>query len=139
MNSRLTRTVGAGCVFFILTSAGAQNSADPPNRRAGNSTFVKITPESLEFGTQPEGTITPPKIATLANTGISALTITDIVTSGIDFAQTNTCGKSLAPGANCAIQITFKPAITGPRVATLQILDSDLASPQSIVLSGTGR
>jgi hypothetical protein len=93
----------------------------------------------MDFGTQAVGTTTSAKTATLANTGTSILTITDIVTSGIDFAQTNTCGPNLAPGATCAIQITFKPAITGPRIATLQILDSDPASPQSIVLAGTGR
>ncbi len=139
MNSWLTQAVCAGCVFLSLAGARAQENVVQSNQRASKSTFIKITPGSVDFGTQSVGSITPPKTATLANTGSSTLTITDIVTSGIDFAQTNTCGQSLAAGATCAIQITFKPAITGPRIATLQILDSDPASPQSLVLNGTGR
>ncbi|MGA9039431.1 MAG: choice-of-anchor D domain-containing protein [Terriglobales bacterium] len=131
--------VCAGQVCLSLVGAGAQQTALQLDHRAGSSAFVKISPESLDFGAQPVGILAPPKTATLSNTGTTALTITDIVTSGIDFAQTNTCGPSLAPGATCSIQITFKPAVTGPRMATLQILDSDPASPQSIVLSGTGQ
>jgi|HubBroStandDraft_6_1064221.scaffolds.fasta_scaffold34997_3 hypothetical protein len=110
-----------------------------PKRQVGSSAFVKITPESLDFGSQSVGTATQPKTATLANTGTSTLTLTDIVTSGIDFSQTNDCGQNLAPGATCTIQVTFKPAVTGQRMATLQILDSDPASPQSMVLTGTGQ
>jgi hypothetical protein len=122
-----------------LVGAPAQESRNQRTALSGSSELVKITPESLDFGTRPVGSLTPPKTAVLANHGPKSLTITDIVTSGIDFAQTNTCGQSLAPGANCTIQITFKPAIPGPRIATVQILDSDPASPQSIVLNGTGR
>jgi hypothetical protein len=124
--------------FLFLTLAGAMAQTIPgqQNQPAGS---VKITPPSLDFGTRPVGSMTAPETATLANTGTTILKITDIVTSGIDFAQTNSCGQSLAPGATCTIQITFKPAITGPRVATLQVLDSDPSSPQYTVLNGTGK
>jgi HYDIN/CFA65/VesB family protein len=100
--------------FLFLTLAGAMAQTIPgqQNQPAGS---VKITPPSLDFGTRPVGSMTAPETATLANTGTTILKITDIVTSGIDFAQTNSCGQSLAPGATCTIQITFKPAITGPR------------------------
>jgi hypothetical protein len=139
LNARLIRVVGSGFMLVSLAGAPSQESPDPHAQRAGSSEFVKITPESLDFGSHPVGARTTPKTAMLANNGPKTLTITDIVTSGIDFAQTNTCGLSLAPGANCTIQITFKPAITGPRIATVQILDSDPASPQFIVLNGIGQ
>ncbi len=139
MNAWLTWAVFAGSVLLFSTRARAQANLVQPNRRVGTSASVKITPESLDFGTQSVGTATPPKTATLANKGTSALAITDIVTSGVDFAQTNHCGQSLAPGAACTIQITFKPAIPGQRMATLQILDSDPGSPQSILLTGEGQ
>jgi Transmembrane protein 131-like N-terminal len=139
LNAGLIRAVGIGFILMFLAGAPAQENPDQHPQPAGSSEFVKITPGSLDFGSQPVGALTAPKTATLANNGPKSLTITDIVTSGIDFAQTNTCGQSLAPGANCTIQITFKPAITGPRIATVQILDSDPASPQSIVLNGTGQ
>jgi hypothetical protein len=139
LKARFIRMVGAGFMLISLVGAPAQESRNQRTALSGSSELVKITPESLDFGTRPVGSLTPPKTAVLANHGPKSLTITDIVTSGIDFAQTNACGQSLAPGADCTIQITFKPAIPGPRIATVQILDSDPASPQSIVLNGTGR
>lgn len=139
MNSGLSCLVCGVLASLCLTGAAAQDGMIQPKRQVGSSAFVKITPESLDFGSQSVGTATQPKTATLANTGTSTLTLTDIVTSGIDFSQTNDCGQNLAPGATCTIQVTFKPAVTGQRMATLQILDSDPASPQSMVLTGTGQ
>jgi hypothetical protein len=135
VNPWLIRMVG-GLVFLSLAGTIAQTT---PGQQNQSAVLVKITPPSLDFGNQPVGSVTQPQTATLANTGMTPLKITDIITSGIDFAQTNTCGQSLAPGATCTIQITFKPAITGPRLATLQVLDSAPSSPQSIPLTGTGK
>jgi Abnormal spindle-like microcephaly-assoc'd, ASPM-SPD-2-Hydin len=131
--------IAAAWVWGSLAGATAQENAAPPNRPAASSGLVKLTPASLDFGDQAVGSIAPPKTATLANAGSTTLKITDIVTSGIDFSQSNDCGQNLMPGAACTIQITFRPAITGPRLATLQILDSDPSSPQSVVLNGAGR
>jgi hypothetical protein len=139
VNARRSWGVCAGYMAMLLAGASAQESAGQANQRAGSSAMIKIAPESWDFGDQAVGVVTAPKTATLTNAGPTILKITDIVTSGIDFAQTNTCGQSLAPGATCSIQITFKPAITGPRIATLQILDSEPGSPQSVVLAGTGK
>ena len=126
--------------FLFLAGARATESDDgPPNQLSAGPAWVKVRPESLDFGTQPVDTVSAPQTATLANTGPSVLTITDIIASGIDFKQTNTCGQNLPAGASCTIQVTFKPAITGPRMATLLILDSDPASPQSIGLNGIGQ
>jgi len=138
VHARLAWLVCAAFVF--LAAARATESDDgPPNQRSAEPARVKIRPESLDFGTQPVDTVSAPQTATLANTGPSVLTITDIIPSGIDFKQTNTCGQNLPAGASCTIQVTFKPAITGPRMATLLILDSDPASPQSIGLNGIGQ
>lgn len=137
LNWWLCWTVCAACLF--LPGAGAIESDGQPNQPPGRPGPLKITPESLDFGAQSVGAVSQPKTATLTNPGTLQLTITDIITSGIDFRQTNTCGQSLPPGASCTIQVTFKPAITGPRMATLLILDSDPASPQSIVLNGIGQ
>jgi HYDIN/CFA65/VesB family protein len=139
VRSWLTQAVGAGCVFLSMASARSQDDSAKPKQNAGGSTSIQITPRSLDFGTQAVGSLTQPKTATLVNSGVTVLKITDIITSGIDFSQTNACGDRLTPGASCAILVTFKPAIIGPRIATVQILDSDPGSPQSIILNGTGR
>jgi len=59
------------------------------------------------------------------------------------FAQTNNCGASVAAGAVCTFNVSFKPT-TATSVTSwsgffgsLVIYDSDPASPQTVLLSGT--
>jgi Abnormal spindle-like microcephaly-assoc'd, ASPM-SPD-2-Hydin/Beta-propeller repeat len=103
---------------------------------------VSVSPTSLSFVSQTQNTTSSAQTVTLTNAGSSALAITGIAFGGAnasDFAQTNTCGSSLAGGKNCTISVTFTPATTSSESATLQVNDSDATSPQSITLSGTGQ
>src|SRR5439155_725314 len=59
-------------------------------------------------------------------------------TNASAFAQTHTCGSSLAAGATCTIGVTFKPATTGAAAATLAVTDSATGSPQTAALTGAG-
>lgn len=76
---------------------------------------------------------------TLSDTGNADLDVADIIVSGIDFAESNTCGKSVGAGASCTVSVTFKPATTGPRMGTISVFTSDAKSPQLIPLNGTGK
>ena len=69
----------------------------------------------------------------------SNITMEQIITSGIDFSQKNDCGQTLAPGAQCTIQIFFRPAIPGLRNGNLDVMGSDPASPHFIALNGIGK
>jgi hypothetical protein len=80
---------------------------------------------------------TPAQKVTLINTGNATLSITSIVASG-DFAQTNTCGSSVAASGNCTISVTFKPTTTGTRTGAITITDNASNSPQSVTLTGNG-
>jgi hypothetical protein len=107
----------------------------------GTGTFVQLTPTKLNFGTQPVGTRSLAKKITLTNKGSSAVKITSITTTGIDagdFAETNTCGKSVASGASCFIKVTFKPLVKGKRTADVSVYDNGGGSPQQAGLIGTG-
>src|SRR5207253_3188850 len=55
-----------------------------------------------------------------------------------DFAQTNTCGASLAPGDTCTINVTFAPTAIGARTGALTLADDAADSPQQVTLSGSG-
>jgi hypothetical protein len=127
------------CIGLLLASAGAQDANTSTKYPGAIASVVKLEPESLDFGSHPVGTETAPKTISVTNTGKSTIYIADILTSGIDFNQTNNCVQSLAIGASCSIQVTFKPATTGERTATLHIDDSDLVSPQRITLTGIGQ
>jgi len=100
-----------------------------------------LSPTSLAFGNQSVGTTSTAQTATLSNTGNAALSITSLALTGTnasDFAQTNTCGSSVAASANCTISVTFKPAASGSRTASVSITDNASGSPQAVSLSGTG-
>jgi uncharacterized protein (DUF2141 family) len=100
-----------------------------------------VSPTSLTFATQVLGTSSLGQPVTLSNYGSMALKIISITIEGADqgdFAQTNTCGKSVAVGASCTISVTFKPTRIGTRTAKLSIADNAPDSPQTVSLSGTG-
>src|SRR5205823_3290218 len=83
-------------------------------------------------------------VVTLSNPSGTALTITSIGLTGTnpgDFGQTNNCPLSpstLAVNGTCTINVTFTPAATGPRIATLTVTDNASNSPQTAGVSGTG-
>ena len=97
--------------------------------------------QALAFGNQAVGTTSTPQKVTLNNAGASKLYLTSISISGVnpqDFAQTNTCGKSIGAGASCTISVTFTPMATGARSASVSIADNGGGSPQALALTGTG-
>ena len=110
---------------------------------SGGIPVAALSPTTLPaFANQTIATTSPVKTLTLSNTGTGPLGISGIVLAGAnpgDFAQSSTCGASLAAGANCAINVTFTPSAAGARAATLTISDNDALHPQFVVaLSGTG-
>jgi probable HAF family extracellular repeat protein len=145
---------GASCsisVTFKPTASGTRtaalsisdNAAGSPQKvtLSGIGTTAKLSPTSLSFGVVTIGTMSPTQTVTLTNVGTTTLTITGIAITGTnagDFAQTHTCGSSLAAGASCAISVTFKPTQIGTRTGTLSITDNAPGSPQTVSLSGTG-
>ena len=106
----------------------------------GTGTTAKFAPASLSFGDVATG-VSAAKTITLTNIGTTALSITAIAITGTnaaDFAQTHTCGASLAAGAKCTFSITFTPSVIGTRSASLSVTDSAAGSPQLIPLKGVG-
>jgi hypothetical protein len=107
----------------------------------GTGTDIQFTPASFNFGNQPVGTKSLPKKFTLTNKGGVAVSIAKISLIGAnapDFAETNTCGTSVAAGASCFITVTFTPSADGKRTADISVSDNGGGSPQTVALSGTG-
>jgi hypothetical protein len=120
----------------VVDNAGTQTSA-----LSGTGTAIKFNPASLTFPATAVGTSSSPMTDTLSNLGSTAITITSIViggTNSTDYTQTNNCGSSLAAKASCTITVTFTPTATGTRSANVTVTDSDVTSPQKLILSGTG-
>ena len=103
--------------------------------------WLRFRRRLLAFANQPLNTTSAAQTITLSNTGNATLTITSVSITGTnpgDFAQTKTCGTTLAAGANCTISVTFKPTVAAARSATISVTDNAGGSPQTVPLSGTG-
>ena len=136
-------------VTFSPTSRGARagtvvfsnNAADSPQTLnltgTGVSPVINLSPNTLTFPSEPVNTTAPTQTVSMSNSGVDASTITSITVSG-DYTQTNTCGTSLAAGANCTITVAFTPTLNGTRNATLSVLDNSAGTPHTVSLTGTG-
>ena len=120
---------GPGGAVLLLNAAGT------------NAPAALLSTASFNFGSVLVGQSSPAMTATLTYNASTALNITGITITGAqasDFSETNSCGTSLGGGLSCTITVTFTPAATGARSASLQIADNAFNTPQLISLSGTG-
>ncbi len=104
-------------------------------------TTVGFSSGSLVYAAQAGGTISPPQVVTITNTAATTLNLTSITLGGLnpgDFAQTNTCGNSVAAGATCTITVTFSPLGSGVRAGLVILTDNAVGYTQEIALTGTG-
>jgi hypothetical protein len=138
----------ASVASYTAALAVTDNASGSPHTVALSGTgtaapapVAVLTPSSFSFGSIVTGSSSSPQSATLSNTGNAALSISGISIGGSnasDFAETNTCGSSLAPGATCTIAVTFTPATAASLTATLSVADNASNSPQTVTLNGTG-
>ncbi|MGA3193907.1 MAG: Ig-like domain repeat protein [Terriglobales bacterium] len=99
-----------------------------------------VTPSSLAFGDETEGTIssTPQKVS-LSNTGDYQMTITSVTTSTNFNVWSNQCTAPVQPGASCDVYVVFAPVQLGALSGTLTFTDSAANNPQTAQLSGIGQ
>jgi hypothetical protein len=105
-------------------------------------TSVGLSTQILTFRSQAIDTASPPHTVIVTNIGTATLTITSITVRGTnvsDFHLMSHCGSSLAPGADCTLDIIFRPTTATFETAQLIITDSAFGGKQSVYLKGTGR
>jgi hypothetical protein len=110
----------------------------------GTATDISLSTAAFAFGGHNVGTASAAQTVTVTNIGTA---VVDFTGSGItiagpdsgDFAiSANTCAASLLGTEQCKVSIDFKPTTTGLRIAALLFNDDGGASPQYVVLYGTG-
>lgn len=85
------------------------------------------------------GTSSKAQTVVLTNNQATTLAISGVALGGADpgdFTYKSACKATLLTGADCTISVTFKPAKTGSRTASLLINDS--LGTQTVSLNGTG-
>jgi hypothetical protein len=103
----------------------------------GGSATLAASPTSLSFGSETAGSTTAAQSVTVTNSGSAAAAISSVSASG-PFAETNTCGSTLAAGASCTASVTFTPTATGSASGTLTVASNATDTSLTVALSGTG-
>jgi predicted dienelactone hydrolase len=126
-----------------LTAASA---TEPSSSVAASVTLtngsVSLVPADMTFEGCSNRCPVPPQVAVLMNPGPAALSISGITIGGTyasDFAETSTCGKTVAAGASCNISVTYTSGVKGTHTAVLSIADNSPDSPQQLHLTGVNK
>ncbi len=117
---------GSASAALSITDNGGGSPQTVPLTGAG-ITPVVVAPTSLTYPVQVLKTTSAAQLVTITNNTTSAITFSSIAITGTDpgdFAQTNTCGTSLAASSSCTVSVTFTPTNINNRTATLTITTS---------------
>jgi hypothetical protein len=96
---------------------------------------VTATPSALNFGSVATGSTSAAQTVTVSNPTGSAAAVSSIAVSG-DYAQSNTCGTSIAANGSCTVNVTFAPTGTGARSGALTVNAGGITN--TVSLDGTG-
>ena len=134
----------SGTLTITHNAAGGSSAVSLAGTGVAATPSIALSPASLAFS-QTVGTTSVAQTVTISNAGTAALVISGITIGGAqasEFAQTagTTCaaGGSVAPSASCVMRLSFTPAATGARSATLAITHNAPGSPSAVALNGTG-
>ena len=128
-------------IIIADNASGSPHTVPLTGTGVATVTTISLSPSSLTFGPENSGLTTAPQSVTLTNTGNATLDISSITIGGANyygFSQTNTCGSSVAAGANCTISVVFAPINNmSAASASLIIADDAKGTPQTVSLAGT--
>jgi hypothetical protein len=125
---RLNVTDASAALIVRNITMSVTNSSGPT---------LTASPSTLAFGNQTVGSVSAAQTVTVTNTATAAASLSSI-SAGAPFAETNTCGSSLAAGASCTVGVTFTPTTSGAASGNLTVASNAPGSPLTVGLSGTG-
>ena len=139
----------AGNVYFASNVNGADAPVTIPSvAYPGEGFLAKISPTNVGAtvavptqvvfsGEQPVNSKSTGIAVQLRNVGSEAVTLSRPFSfSSTDFSETDNCPASIPGGGICTVVVTFTPAASGQRSATLTMGSSAQNSPAIVSLSG---
>jgi hypothetical protein len=130
------------CTSITTANCEIDSGRFPVELTANMPSPLRMSPGAgLDFGIQAVGKVSAPLTITLFNDpsdpNAATINFTGNLVRG-DYAETDDCGASLAPGSSCTLTITFKPKIVGFDPGTITIAYT-IGQTQIIHLRGTGQ
>ncbi|WP_263369192.1 choice-of-anchor D domain-containing protein [Edaphobacter dinghuensis] len=143
-------SANASCTISVTATVANTDSATPLTGTltiiAGDTIGVHTVPLSTSIAPVPGPlVVTPnalsftvagvPQSVTLTNSGSTVLTLQSITVGNPAFAQTNTCGNTLAPAATCTVSITVNSLGATALNSSLTIVANDAVGTHTVALS----
>jgi hypothetical protein len=127
-------------VTHATGTIGAANVVDV--QVACANVAIGLLPTQLDFGDVRLGATSEPRMVIVENTGAAPLRVTDLLITGpasAEFAVVleDCSNATLAPGADCGVELVFAPTQGGDRQAVLSVASDRLPIPADVPLSGT--
>ena len=144
MNANVSNTAARTVTNTASVSGGGETNTSNDTASDPATVLMPVasaSPAALGFGNQNVGSTSIAKNTVLTNSGNGVFTIGGIGFQGAnaaDFSQSNNCGSSLVPGANCTISASFRPSAPGGRSAAMSISGNATGSPAIVALTGSG-
>ena len=146
-------SVAAGLDYFLELNTQECTSTNNQNCEIDSGRFpveiksnlpspLRMTPGAgLDFGLQARNQASAPLTVTLFNDPsdpkAGAVNFTGNLVKG-DYTESDDCGVTLAPGANCTMTVSFRPRVVGFDPGTITITYT-VGQTQTIYLRGTGQ
>jgi hypothetical protein len=104
---------------------------------------VGFSSPNLTFSGEAVGDTSASQTETITNLGTDDLTVSSVTKGGADpgdfTISADTCTTAAVdPNNTCTVTVTFSPAASGSRSASLEFADGAFGSPQPFALLGTG-
>ena len=100
---------------------------------------VMVSPSSVDFGSQPAGSIGNPWTLTVNNTGPAPVALGTIsLSDATDFTLSTTCGTMLGAYTNCNVMVGFSPSTSGLIAGQLLVPVVGTTLPLTVALNGVG-
>jgi Abnormal spindle-like microcephaly-assoc'd, ASPM-SPD-2-Hydin len=103
---------------------------------------LAVSATSLNFGSFTVGSSSSAQIVTISNGRAGSFALGSLAIGRAntrDFSLATTCALTLAPAADCAINVVFTPSGAGARTAALFVAGNVAGGFLTVALSGSGR
>jgi hypothetical protein len=134
------------CFDEVSSNCEIDSGRFPVELKANTPSPLRMAPGAgLDFGNQTVGKSSAALTISLLNdptlTDPQTVTFIGKITVQGNYAETDDCPVTLAPGASCTLNVTFKPSSTGfiPGALTINYAPEPNGSPQFVFLRGTGQ
>jgi hypothetical protein len=131
------------CTGTVTSNCEIDSGRFPVELKANTASTLRMSPAAgLNFGAENVGLTSAPMTVTLFNDAkdpnAGTVNFTGSILQGANFAGTDNCVGSLAPGNSCIVTVTFTPLKTGFTKGTVTIGYLP-GQTQTIFLRGTGQ